>query len=103
MLSYASENQVCRSRQLLLYFGQDSVEECGHCDVCLSKNELDISRFEFNTLSKDLLDKLAGGSLMNDELVDSVEGDKKKILKVLRHLCDQGQIHYNKEKHIFFI
>lgn len=103
ILSFASENQVCRSRQLLLYFGQDSVDDCGHCDVCLSKNELGISRFEFNNLSRGLLDKLAGGSFMNDELVDSVEGDKKKILKVLRHLCDQGQIHYNKENHNFFI
>jgi ATP-dependent DNA helicase RecQ len=103
MLSYAAENDICRSKKLLMYFGQKNVKDCGHCDVCLSKNETGISRFEFNRISEVLLERLAVMPLMNDELVDSIDGDKKKIIKVLRHLCDQGKINYNKESNNFFI
>ena len=37
MLRYATDSTVCRSRQLLDYFGETDSEDCGHCDVCLKK------------------------------------------------------------------
>ena len=37
MLRYATDNSVCRSRQLLDYFGETDSKDCGHCDVCLGK------------------------------------------------------------------
>lgn len=35
MLAYATNGDVCRSRQLLRYFGEDKSNDCGICDVCL--------------------------------------------------------------------
>ena len=32
--AYASNDDVCRSRQLLLYFGEERTHDCGICDVC---------------------------------------------------------------------
>lgn len=103
IMTYASDNQICRSKQLLVYFGQENVRNCGQCDVCLSRNEIGISRYEYLKISEELLSKLVEGPLMNDELIDSIEGDKTRIIKVLRHLCDQGKINWNRDKHIFFI
>ena len=37
---YASETDICRSRFLLGYFGQDETEDCGTCDVCRSRPSL---------------------------------------------------------------
>jgi len=34
MLAYAAEEDECRSRYLLRYFGQEDSEDCGRCDVC---------------------------------------------------------------------
>ncbi|MBR6445232.1 MAG: RecQ family ATP-dependent DNA helicase, partial [Prevotella sp.] len=33
---YASNNETCRSRQLLRYFDENRSHDCGQCDVCLS-------------------------------------------------------------------
>ena len=38
MLGYVADNDVCRSRYLLAYFGETGVSDCGHCDVCLSRH-----------------------------------------------------------------
>lgn len=34
MLEYVSEESECRSRFLLLYFGQTETADCGTCDIC---------------------------------------------------------------------
>ena len=34
-ITYATNDTVCRSRQLLAYFGEEMSEDCGHCDVCI--------------------------------------------------------------------
>lgn len=34
-IAYATNDHVCRSRQLLAYFGEEMSEDCGHCDVCI--------------------------------------------------------------------
>ena len=36
MIAYATNDHVCRSRQLLRYFGEDDSHDCCQCDVCLS-------------------------------------------------------------------
>lgn len=35
VINYAKNNELCRSRQLLRYFGQKDVDDCMHCDVCI--------------------------------------------------------------------
>ena len=36
MIAYATNDHVCRSRQLLRYFGEADSHDCRQCDVCLS-------------------------------------------------------------------
>ena len=36
MIDYATNDEVCRSRQLLRYFGEERSKDCCQCDVCLS-------------------------------------------------------------------
>jgi len=37
MLSYATTDNQCRSRQLLRYFGETKTKDCGQCDVCIDR------------------------------------------------------------------
>lgn len=34
MIDYASNDYLCRSRQLLMYFGEKDTKDCNQCDVC---------------------------------------------------------------------
>jgi len=36
MIAYATDDSICRSRQLLRYFGEENDHDCRQCDVCLS-------------------------------------------------------------------
>ena len=38
MIRYISEEQICRSRMLLQYFGEENKNNCRKCDVCLAKH-----------------------------------------------------------------
>lgn len=37
MVSYVTSSDICRSRQLVSYFGEQTGNDCGVCDVCLHK------------------------------------------------------------------
>lgn len=39
MIGYVKTANVCRSRQLLRYFGEENGHDCGLCDVCLAYNK----------------------------------------------------------------
>ena len=36
VIDYASNDTICRSRQLLRYFGETDTKDCTHCDVCIN-------------------------------------------------------------------
>lgn len=38
MISYIKEEDTCRSRYLLSYFGQEDSQDCGSCDICRAEH-----------------------------------------------------------------
>ena len=38
MKNYCSNDDICRSRQLLAYFGETETQDCGICDICSRNN-----------------------------------------------------------------
>jgi ATP-dependent DNA helicase RecQ len=92
MLEYANEDQVCRSRQLLLYFGQKNAPNCGKCDVCLGKSESGVSKIEFERISLKIEELIGSEGLPMDDLVDQSGFSSEKVLKVVRFLCDRNDL-----------
>ena len=62
VIQYATDDQVCRSRQLLRYFGETDSHDCGLSDVCLShrKGGL-VSEPRMNTAMEKILQLLSDG------------------------------------------
>ena len=92
MLHYASSNNKCRSQLLLDYFGEKNPDRCGHCDVCSRRNELDLSKYEFDLILDELKEKLQYNLLPLDELVPKSGKNKEKTLKVIQWLLDNNKI-----------
>lgn len=38
MIEYATDDNTCRSKMLLRYFGEKRSDDCGQCDVCVERN-----------------------------------------------------------------
>ncbi len=94
MIEYAKSGNRCRSLSLLAYFGETRVQRCGQCDVCLERNRLQLSDFEFDQLEDIIRRSLTGSPLPLRDLVATLPTnlDEEKVLMVIRWLRDNGQI-----------
>jgi len=97
MLNYATSTTKCRSQSLLEYFGEKNAYRCGKCDVCTSRNELDMSKYQFDQILDQLKEILSGGPHGIEQLVDSVKQPSDKTTLVIRWLMDNGKIQKNSE------
>ena len=62
VIRYATDDRICRSRQLLNYFGETESYDCGLCDVCLShRKEGPVSEPRMNTAMEKILQLLDDG------------------------------------------
>ena len=61
MINYATNDHVCRSRQLLRYFGEEDSHDCRQCDVCLSPTHDQASESISSPEAHAILELLADG------------------------------------------
>jgi len=85
MLDYVENESVCKSMQLLAYFGEKNAEPCGICSVCINfkkhKKPQDIK-----SIKKQIIELLENGDQSSRALLahlDCGEKDMKTVLKLL--------------------
>lgn len=61
VLEYLKNESVCRSRQLLAYFGETKSKDCGQCDVCISHKDNKETRDAFKDAQRQILEILDDG------------------------------------------
>ncbi len=91
-------HEKCRSQQLLAYFGQDKATRCGVCDVCKKRNELGLSKVEFDNILEKIKKRVKENILTVEELIDSVDEKHEQTIKVLQWLLDTEKIVKNVEQ-----
>ncbi len=91
MIEYADSDNHCRSVYLLNYFGEES-DRCGICDVCRERNELDLSKYEFDIILEEIKSLLSEKNPDAEELVKLIEYPEVKVIKVIRWLLDHNKM-----------
>lgn len=59
MLEYAHNDNICRSRQLLRYFGEKKTTDCAQCDVCISKRDDPLSEKNLLRVKQEIIEVLS--------------------------------------------
>ena len=94
MTEYAETEDKCRSRMLLLYFGEKNEHNCGQCDVCLSSHSSGIKQGVFDEISRAIEETLKEKDMTTSALMEKLETyDKENVTKVLSYLLAEEIIH----------
>ncbi len=90
MIGYIENHKVCRSRQLLAYFGEKKSSDCGSCDICLSRRQPPLREIDLETK---ILEILQDNSMTLQELAEKATGtDKDSLIKTVRTLLDKNKL-----------
>jgi len=92
VLEYASQDQMCRSQFLVSYFGERAVGRCGQCDVCMKREKLEFSRYEFDLAIDEIRDILSNESMDLESLVANSSLDEDRTIKVIQWLLDNNKL-----------
>jgi ATP-dependent DNA helicase RecQ len=88
MRNYVS-SPVCRSRQLVGFFGENDAPLCGICDVCVAKKRARPSPNEFARLKDEIRTLLHARPLSEKELDTRMKG---AAAETLSYLLDEGWV-----------
>ena len=91
MLGYIQNIKVCRSTYLLNYFGENSKEKCGTCDICTKKDKKGSTK----KLEEKVIAFLKIGPSTSRKLEQATGASEKMLLKTLRRLLEDEVISLN--------
>ena len=91
VINYAQNDRVCRSRQLLYYFGEKKSVDCEQCDVCLSHTHHD-DHDKQEGIKEKLLALVADGERHHVTEVRQLDEDWDMVTKVMKELMDEEQL-----------
>ena len=92
ILQYANDDNVCRSRQLLRYFGEKHSEDCGQCDVCLNHSHDVTSRNKLAPAQKMIRQLLQDGEKHSVKEIQDLKAPLPLIAAALEDLVTEEEI-----------
>ncbi|EPR73493.1 ATP-dependent DNA helicase RecS (RecQ family) [Winogradskyella psychrotolerans RS-3] len=91
VLHYVKNDSICRSQQLLLYFGEKTNKTCGICSVCIAK----ASSLTTNTneaITFQIIKALQDEALSSRQLLQHIQCSEQVLLKSLSELIEVNKI-----------
>jgi ATP-dependent DNA helicase RecQ len=91
MIRLLTEQEECRERIILKYFGEQEANRCGHCDTCSNRtpskdNARDVREGLISLLSKN-------PPMSSDRVLASFSArDKEGVIRTLRELLEEEKV-----------
>ena len=92
MLNYIQDNEHCRSRLLLEYFGEKNTHNCGQCDVCLDRQGNTVASQQSPTAQQAILQLLSDGHRHHLTELHQIPLPTEAIDAALRQLIEEEHI-----------
>ena len=89
VLHYAEDKTTCKSRLILLYFGETDTKDCGICSYCLSKKKKPANT---ESLSQKITALLKIQDLDSREIEKLSQSDSEAVIFALQNLMENGSI-----------
>ena len=93
MIDYATNDAVCRSRQLLRYFGEEESHDCCQCDVCLGRPKSVASEPVMTAEAHAILELLADKKPHHITELRDIQLPTDKLNVALEYLLAEERIH----------
>lgn len=91
VINYINTDTICRSQQLLAYFGETKSEPCGRCSVCLA-SEQPSRKHHIQTVSSEIQVALKEEELTSRQLLGRLTYSESELLKALSELLETQTI-----------
>jgi ATP-dependent DNA helicase RecQ len=90
--NYVTENNVCRTRLLVKYFGESVAENCGICDVCVAQKKSGLSAKEFSSIVAAVENVLKQSALTASQLAEKLKLKAEHVNTAIEYLLDKGKV-----------
>lgn len=94
IINYAKNDEVCRSRQLLEYFGENSQKDCQQCDVCIEnkKKREPVDKEYYLHIAEEIKQLLADGKYHEIKELKTIKANTQDVNKVARMMVAENII-----------
>ena len=94
MLDYANNDHVCRSRQLLDYFGEECWQDCRQCDVCVTHQGNMLNEGRTRLYRQQIKDMLGDCKKHHIAELHTLNIPTECLNEALEELISEKEIHY---------
>jgi len=101
VLHYIENERVCKSVQLLQYFGEEAAKDCGVCSVCLKRGKGKVAA-KTETVSEQIISLLTIEPMDSRRLMENLTFAEEEVLRALRILLDKNIIKLNAINQYFY-
>ena len=87
MIDYVENDSVCKSEQLLAYFGEKDTKPCGICSVCIKTKQVKIVQ-PTGSLKNQIIQLLENGDQSSRSILENTNCDETELKTVLKLLLE---------------